>query len=114
MNNLKPVLIAVPTNDGATVFPKMPGMARYFYIYETHDGQQFALVEKRVNPYETTMQHLKTLDVYAVISDCEAIIAALIGKKGIERLRAKGVKLFFRKGKIDEALNTIFKNGANT
>jgi predicted Fe-Mo cluster-binding NifX family protein len=111
MNNLKPVLIAVPTNDGATVFPKMLGMARYFYIYETHDGKQFTLVEKRVNPYETTMQHQKTLDVYAVIRDCEIIISAVIGKKGIERLRAKGVKLFFRKGEINDALNIVLENG---
>jgi predicted Fe-Mo cluster-binding NifX family protein len=86
MNNLKPVLIAVPTNDGATVFPKMLGMARYFYIYET-------------------------LDVYAVIRDCEIIISAVIGKKGIERLRAKGVKLFFRKGEINDALNIVLENG---
>jgi predicted Fe-Mo cluster-binding NifX family protein len=110
MNNLKPVLIAVPTNDGATVFPKMLGMARYFYIYETHDGKQFTLVEKRVNPYETTMQHQKTLDVYAVIRDCEIIISALIGKKGIERLKARGVKLYFKKGEIKELLNTVFTN----
>ncbi|MGC9355328.1 MAG: NifB/NifX family molybdenum-iron cluster-binding protein [Mariniphaga sp.] len=109
----KPLLIAVPTNDGITVFSKMLGMAKYFNIYSTTDGEQFTFVEKRVNPYETTMQHQKTLDVYAVIPDCEIIISALIGKKGIERLKARGVKLFFRKGNIDEALNTVFKNNAD-
>ena len=113
MNNSKPVLIAVPTNDGTTVFPKMLGMASSFYIYETLDSKQFTLAERRGNPYETTMQHLKTLDVYTVISDCEVIVPASIGKKGIERLKAKGVKLFFRKGKINETLKSVFKNGTD-
>lgn len=110
MNSSKSVLIAVPTNDGITIFPKMLGMAKYFNIYSTTDGKQFSLVEKRVNPYKTTMQHLKTLDVYAVIRDCEIIISALIGKKGIERLKDIGVKLYFRKGEIKEVLNTVFRN----
>lgn len=52
------------------------------------------------------MQHLKTMDVYNEINDCRLIISANIGKKGIERLRQKGVELFFRKGNIIEALNT--------
>ncbi|MGM0567412.1 MAG: NifB/NifX family molybdenum-iron cluster-binding protein [Bacteroidota bacterium] len=43
--------------------------------------------------------------------DCEVIIAALIGKRGIERLKARGVKLFFRKGEIDKALKIVFRNG---
>ncbi|MCA1760805.1 MAG: hypothetical protein LC658_13635 [Bacteroidales bacterium] len=73
MNNSKPVLIAVPTNDGTTVFPKMPGMAKYFNIYSATDGKQFTFIEKRANPYETTMQQQKTLDVYAVIHDCKII-----------------------------------------
>jgi predicted Fe-Mo cluster-binding NifX family protein len=106
----KSLLIAVPTNDGITVFPKMLGMAKYFNIYSTTDGEQFTFVEKRVNPYETTMQHQKTLDVYAVIRDCEIIFSALIGKKGIERLKDRGVKLYFKKGEIKEVLNTVFRN----
>jgi len=51
----KPLLIAIPTNDGKNIFPKMLGMARYFYIYSLTDDSQFALVEIRPNPYETTM-----------------------------------------------------------
>lgn len=82
-NNLnKHVFIAIPTNDGIAIFPEMLGMAKYFYIYTTTDGRQFTLIEKRNNPFEKTMQHLKTLDVYSVINDCKIIIAALIGKKG--------------------------------
>jgi predicted Fe-Mo cluster-binding NifX family protein len=109
-NSEKGPLIAIPTNDGITIFPKMLGMARYFYIYTFTGGSQFILVKKRPNPYETTMQHLKTLDVYTVINDCEIIIAAFIGKKGIERLRERGIKLFFRKGDIQEALNSVFND----
>jgi predicted Fe-Mo cluster-binding NifX family protein len=113
-NSVKSVLIAIPTNNETTLFPKMLGMAKYFHIYSTTDGKQFTFVEKRINPYEKTMQHLKTLDVYSVIRDCDIIIAALIGKKGIERLKERGIKLFFIKGEIDKALNNVFSNGINT
>lgn len=109
-NSEKGLFIAVPTNDGTTIFPKMLGMAKYFYIYSLDGGSQFTLIEKRLNPFETTMQHLKTLDVYTLINDCEVIIAALIGGKGIGRLQAKGIKLFFRKGDITEALNSVFRD----
>lgn len=109
-NSNKPLLIAIPSNDGKTIYPKMLGMAKHFYIYTTMNGKQFELVEKRANPYETTMQHLKTLDVYSIIYDCNIIISSFIGKKGIERLNGKGVELFFKKGKIQEALNCIFSN----
>jgi len=111
-NSNKPLLIAIPTNDGKTIFPKMLGMAKYFYIYTTTrtSSGQFELVEKRPNPYEITMQHLKTLDIYTIINDCGVIIAASIGKKGIERLQEKGIKLFFKKGDIQEALNSAFSD----
>lgn len=105
VDNVKdPILVAVPTNDGKTIFPKMLGMAKYFFIYKSTNGIQFEFVEKRPNPYEASMQHLKTLDVYSIISDCDIIIAAFIGKKGIERLKKKGMKLIFRKGVIQEVL----------
>ena len=106
----KTLLIAIPTNDGKTIFPKMLGMAKYFYIYTKPCSRQFIFVEKRLNPYETTMQHLKTLDVYTVIDDCEVIIASVIGKKGIDRLQGKGIKLFFQKGNIKEALSNVFSD----
>ncbi|MBN2275862.1 MAG: hypothetical protein JXK95_16155 [Bacteroidales bacterium] len=109
-NSNKHVLIAVPTNDGITIFPKMLGMAKFFFIYNTTDNKKFTLVEKRDNPFEKTMQHLKTLDVYAVIHDCKIIIAAFIGKKGIERLKNKGVVLFFMKGNIETALKNMVRN----
>jgi predicted Fe-Mo cluster-binding NifX family protein len=108
-NSGKSVLIAIPTNDGISIFRKMFGMAKYFNIYKTEDKKQFILNDKRSNPHEITMQHLKTLDVYAVIKDCGIIISAHIGKKGIERLKDKGVELIFRKGSIQEALNSTFQ-----
>lgn len=106
----KPFLIAIPTNDGKTIFPKMLGMARYFYIYTLTDDNQFTLVEKRTNQYETIVQHLKTFDVYTIINDCEIIIVALIGKKGIGRLHGKGMKLLFKKGDIKEALSNLLSD----
>jgi len=106
---MKPVRIAIPTNDGVNIFSKMLGMAKKFFIYETEDGKHFSLTEKRVNTYENTLQHLKTLDVYALIDDCSVIISAHIGKNGIARLQKRGVKLFFSKGNMEAALNDYIK-----
>jgi predicted Fe-Mo cluster-binding NifX family protein len=102
--------IAIPSNDGINIFTKMLGMAKYMYIYETENGDRFKLVEKRNNPYEKTMQHLKTLDVYNLIDDCSIILSAYIGEKGVKRLEKRGVKMFFSKGNIVEALNKIKQN----
>jgi predicted Fe-Mo cluster-binding NifX family protein len=107
MDKNAPVFIAVPTNDGRTIFPRMLGMAKYMFIYRIEDGMRFRLVEKRSNPFESTMQHLKTIDVYGIIRDCRIIIAALIGKKGRARLEERGVRLFFRKGEIEEAIHSV-------
>jgi ubiquinone/menaquinone biosynthesis C-methylase UbiE/predicted Fe-Mo cluster-binding NifX family protein len=109
INEANSVKIAVPTNDGINIFPKMLGMAKKIFIYEIENGVQFKLIEKRTNPYEKTMQHLKTLDVYELIDDCSIIISSRIGKKGITRLRERGMKLFFRKGNIQQAVADVTK-----
>ncbi|NQT26069.1 class I SAM-dependent methyltransferase [candidate division KSB1 bacterium] len=113
VNKENSVRIAVPTNDGINIFPKMLGMAKDMFIYEIENGAQFKLIEKRTNPYQSTMQHLKTLDVYETIRDCSIIISAHIGKKGIKRLEEKGMKLFFRKGNIQEVLTGVIKKLKN-
>jgi len=107
-NREKQIKIAIPTNDGKNIFTKMLGMAEKIYIYEVV-GKKFRLIEKRNNPYENTMQHLKTLDVYELIKDCEIVISNMIGKKGIKRLEKRGIKLFFEKGKIEKALLKVIK-----
>lgn len=104
----KPARVAVPTNDGTDIFHKMLGMAKTFHIYEIGE-KGFRLIESRNNPYESTLQHLKTLDVYDLISDCDIIISAGIGKKGRERLQAKGMELVFRMGKIEKVLADFIK-----
>ncbi|MEA2103590.1 MAG: NifB/NifX family molybdenum-iron cluster-binding protein [Candidatus Cloacimonadota bacterium] len=112
MKNIKisnEVKIAIPTSDGENIFPKMLGMAKEFHIYETKN-KQIKFLEKRKNPFEKTLQHLKTLDVYEIISDCNIIVSNKIGKKGIKRLEKKGVKLFFRNGKIREVLKNLLIN----
>jgi demethylmenaquinone methyltransferase/2-methoxy-6-polyprenyl-1,4-benzoquinol methylase len=103
------VRIAIPTNDEINIFPKMLGMAKYMFIYEIENGAKFRLIEKRNNPFAGTMQHLKTLDVYELINDCSVIISAHIGKKGITRLQERGMKIFFRKGNIQEVLIEVIK-----
>ena len=104
------VRIAIPTNDGINIFPRMLGMAKEMFIYEIENGAQFRLIEKRTNSYERTMQNLKTLDVYETIHDCSIIISAHIGKNGIKRLQEKGMELFFRKGNIQDALVDFIKD----
>jgi len=101
---MKSIKIAIPTNDGISIFPRMLGMTKEIFIYEIVDENTFRLIEKRMNPYERTMQHLKTLDVYDLISDCSVIISGYIGKKGITRLQERGMELFFTKGNIQDAL----------
>ena len=76
-------------------------------IYDIENGTEFRLIEKRNNPFAETMQHLKTSDVYELINDCSIIISAHIGKKGIKRLQEKEMKLFIRKGDIQDALNDV-------
>ena len=110
MNQKKRIRIAVPTNDEINIFPKMLGMAKHLFIYEIENGENFKLIEKRKNPFAVTMQHLKTLDVYDLITDCSIIISAHIGKKGITRLQERGMKLFFKRGNIQEALIVVLHN----
>ena len=100
------IKIAIPTNDGENIFPKMLGRAKEFHIYEINE-KKFRFIEKRNNPYENTMQHLKTIDVYELISDCDIIISGRIGKKGIKRLKERDLKLFFRNGKIKDELKNL-------
>ena len=102
------IKVAIPTNDGINIFQKMLGRATQIFIYET-DGKQFKLIEKRNNPFEKTMQHLKTLDVYDLLHDCAVIISANIGKKGIQRLKKRGMKLLFKKGSIQEAIDDVIE-----
>lgn len=85
----------------------MLGRAKEMFIYEVKGGMQFKLIEKRNNPFANTMQHLKTLDVYELLHDCAIIISSNIGKKGIKRLQERGMKLFFKKGNIQEALISV-------
>lgn len=102
--------IAIPTDDGVNIFPRMLGMAKYMFIYGIENGVQFRLMEKRSNPFAETMQHLKTLDVYELIDDCSIIISAHIGKKGIARLQERCMQLIFKKGKIEQALVEVSNN----
>ena len=98
--------IAVPTSDRENIFPGMLGRARYFEIYELRVDYSVRYIECRENPYEQTLQKLKTLDVYELIDDCSLIISARIGKKGAERLLDRGMKLIYETGEIGDALES--------
>lgn len=104
------VRLAVPTNDGINIFPRMLGRAKEMFIYEIKEGMKCKLIKKRKNPFANTAQHLKTLDVYELINDCSIIISAHIGKKGIKRLQERGMKIFFRKGNIQKLLIEVIKD----
>ena len=109
VNKENRVKIAIPTDDGINIFPRMLGRTKELFIYEIENGTQFKFIEKRNNLYTDTMQHLKTLDVYELIRDCAIIIAGDIGKMGIKRLQKRGMRLFFRKGNIQESLTDVIK-----
>ena len=104
------IRIAIPTDDEINIFTKMLGMAKYMFIYEIENGNRFKLIEKRNNPFADTMQHLKTMDVYELISDCNIIISGNIGKKGITRLREREMELFFKNGNMQKALVDFIKD----
>lgn len=99
--------VAVATDDGETIFPKMFGQAAFFHIYTIGENGVYSFEEQRENRYQKTLQHLKTLDVYDEVADCQGLLSAHIGKRGRERLSELGVKLFFAKGKIEDALDRI-------
>ena len=109
-DNKDELKIAIPTDDGVNIFPKMLGRAKYLYIYEIENRQTFKLIEKRINLFAETMQNLKTLDVYDVIDDCSIIVSAHIGKKGVTRLQQRGMQLIFKKGNIEQALVEVSNN----
>lgn len=92
--------VAIPTNDGINIFKGMLGRALKFYVFEVDLQKNFKLVEKILNPYVKTMQHLKTLDIYDLLQDCSMIISTKIGKNGIQRLEQRNIKLIFREGNI--------------
>jgi len=97
--------IAVASNiDKKTIFPKMFGQAPLFAIYNFSPDKGFELSEFRKNIFEKTLQHQKTFDVYKLVNDCQAVLSAKIGQKGIKRLKQLGVSLFFNEGSIKHAL----------
>ncbi len=98
--------VAVATDDGKTIFKGMFGRAGYFYIYQFNKNT-YKLKEKRKNPYRDTFQHLKTYDVYSVVSDCSHILTGNIGKKGENRLKELGVHILKEKSPIEEGLRRI-------
>lgn len=99
--------LAVAADDsGTNIYPGMFGRAPQFAIFEIESGRAHFL-EMRKNPYQNTLQHNKTWDVYQLVADCPALLAGRIGKKGQERLKRAGVRLFFAKGTIAAALNDL-------
>ena len=103
--------VVVPTDDGVEIYKGMLGRAEMFFIYEIRGDGKVALTERRENPYSEMIQHLKTLDVYELIRDASLIVAANIGKKGVERLKKRGMRIFFRKGNIRDALTELLESG---
>lgn len=102
-------LAAAVEDDGRTICPKMFGMAPGFAVYAFVPGEGFQFLEIRANPYQKTLQRGKTFDVYELVSDCQALLAGHIGKKGIPRLRDRGVQLFFGSGDVNTHLQEIEK-----
>jgi len=106
---LKNRLLAAATADGENIFPGMFGRSPYFDIYSIQNDKEFKYIKRVTNIYAKTLQHLKTYDVYNEVSNCHALLAARIGKKGQERLEDLGINIFFKKGNTDRAIHAIVK-----
>ncbi len=98
--------VAVASDDGKTVFPRMFGRATYFFIYKMDSGD-YTLLERRRNIHRDNFQHLKTYDVYQQVRDCNTIITGKIGKKGEIRLKKLGVEIVKLQGKVEEVLDLL-------
>ncbi len=98
--------VAVASDDGQTVFPRMFGRASYFFLYQVRDGE-VSFLEKRRNIHRDNFQHLKTYDVYRLVDDCNTIITGNIGRKGEARLSSLAVDIIKFQGKIEEALERL-------
>jgi ubiquinone/menaquinone biosynthesis C-methylase UbiE/predicted Fe-Mo cluster-binding NifX family protein len=103
------VRLTIPTDDGINIFEGMLGKTRNFFIYEIKGSGQINFVERRVNPYATTLQPLKTLEVYELIRDTSIILCKRIGRSGIERLKQRGLKIYFGSGNIRTELNRLIE-----
>lgn len=101
-----PVLrrIAVATEDCCTVYPGTCGRSKSFAIYQVDKRGTFMLVEERSNQFFDTMQPMEALDVYTIVSDCQAILTKQIEENDRQWLESMGVQLFFDAGSIDDVL----------
>ena len=106
---MKNRLLAAATDDGKNVFNAMFGRSPYFNIYSIQDDKKFKYIKRVKNIYAKTLQHLKTYDVYKEVSFCQALLSANIGKKGQERIKDLGIKMFFKKGTVERAIHAIVK-----
>ncbi len=108
---MKKIKIAVPSNDGQTIFHGMLGRAARFSIYELdREKRKITFLEVRPNPYEKTLQHEKTRDVYTLMDDCSMILSEKIGRQGRQWLRKRNVHLIFANGDILTALQKAIKD----
>ncbi len=99
--------LAAATEDRQSIFQGMLGRAPGHEILELDTQFRWKFLEYRPNPYQKTLQHQKTLDVYAKLQDCQGFLSYRIGKKGVERLQNLGATLFFGSGALDTALDKI-------
>lgn len=104
---LKVRKIAVASDGKGKIFKGMFGRAPVFDIFEINNQDHWKWLEVRENIYQNTMQHLKTLDVYELVNDCQALLSNKIGKKGQQRLADIGVKQFFAEGAIESELQKL-------
>ena len=101
--------MAIASSDGKTIFRGMFGQSPYLFVYTyLTDKNKLKLARMVKNKYDKTLQHLKTYDVYDQVSECQAIIAKSIGKKGQERLNKLGVRFILNpSSQIEEIIKLL-------
>ncbi|GHV12789.1 hypothetical protein FACS1894219_06380 [Clostridia bacterium] len=104
--------IALASSDGVSV-NKHFGSTPFFTIAEV-DANGFNIIERRENEFvfdQPEKEHNKTKfeDTVKLISDCNSVIAAKIGRAAVSELQIKNIQALEQVGSIDELLSRYVK-----
>jgi predicted Fe-Mo cluster-binding NifX family protein len=100
--------IAVSTTDGLTIYQHF-GRTDKYQIYDIGDDSYTYVETREVSPPCKQGGHsTASFDaVLAVISDCEALVVAVVGEGAAEYLMKAGMRVFAGSGVLENVLGTI-------
>jgi predicted Fe-Mo cluster-binding NifX family protein len=104
--------IAVSTTDGLTIHHHF-GRTETFQIVDIEGGTYTPAETRQVAPACRVGGHdTASFDaILSLLSDCEAIVVAVIGPGAAEYLIERGMRIFQGPGTVEKALGTITEQG---